>query len=77
VTREDDEEKKKVIRQEFELTCSLNHPNIVKSHDIFENEIFGEIHLVMDFVDGEDLSARLARQRMPLQEARVVISEIL
>lgn len=44
ITREDDEEKRQAHKKEYAITSSLNHKNIVKSHQFFENESTGEIH---------------------------------
>ncbi len=41
VTREDDEEKKMAHRKEFAITHGLDHPNIVKSLELFDNELKG------------------------------------
>lgn len=38
VMREDDEEKTLASKKEFEITQRLNHPNIVKSMEIFIND---------------------------------------
>ena len=73
VTRQDDEEKKRASRSEYELTKGLNHPNITKSYDIFENETYGEIHLVIQYEDGEELSAYLARTRPDLNEVKDIM----
>jgi serine/threonine protein kinase len=56
ITREDDEEKKLAHRNEYRLTSGLTHPNVVASHDFFENEFTSEIHLVMPFINGTELS---------------------
>ena len=46
-TREDDEEKKMAHKREFEITVGLNHENIVKSYEYYENNLKGEIHQVL------------------------------
>ena len=43
VSREDDEEKKVAIRNEFQLTKNLDHPGVVRSVEMFENDLTGEI----------------------------------
>lgn len=55
VTRENDEEKKLAHRNEYKLISQINHPNIIKSIDLFENEFSGEINLVMQFIEGVEL----------------------
>lgn len=42
--REDDEEKTLVSKKEFEITKRLNHPNIVKSIELFVNDQRKEVH---------------------------------
>ncbi len=44
VMREEDDEKLLVAKKEFEIMNRLNHPNIVKSFEIFSNEQKKEIH---------------------------------
>jgi serine/threonine protein kinase len=52
VTRDDDEEKKIANRNEYKISKNLLHRNIVRSIELFENEIEGEMHLVMQYVEG-------------------------
>ena len=58
--------------REAQTLAALNHPHIAQIHGV-EDGTPGETGqpvrgLVMEFVDGEDLSARLARGRVPLDE---------
>ena len=55
VTREDDEEKKIAIKNEYKILSELQHPNLVKALDYFENKLSGEIHIVMTYFHGQDL----------------------
>jgi eukaryotic-like serine/threonine-protein kinase len=57
------------FRREASLLASLRHPNLprVTNHFI----LGGQQYLVMDYVEGEDLKERLAREH-PLSEAQVV-----
>lgn len=52
ITRDDDEEKKIANRNEYEITKNLGHLNILKVKELFENDVSGEMHLVMQYVDG-------------------------
>ena len=52
ISREDDEEKKQAHRNEFEITSRLDHKNVVRSYQLFDNSLSGEIFQVMEFVDG-------------------------
>jgi serine/threonine protein kinase len=51
------------FRREMEVVGKLNHPNIVQGFDAGESD--GLLFLIMDYVDGIDLS-RLVTQRGPL-----------
>ena len=77
LTREDDEEKKRVIRQEYELTKNLNHQNLLKSVDYFENEANGEIHLVMSYVQGEELAHRLKAGPLSAEDSVKIMKQVL
>src|SRR5262249_49195623 len=63
------------FEQEFRAASQLDHPNIVRALD------FGYLgnmpYLVMEFVEGESLGARLERLgRMPHQEAVRIIVQV-
>ncbi len=53
--------------REAQVLASLNHPNIAHIHGIEESN--GITALVMELVEGEDLSQRIARGPIPLDEA--------
>ncbi len=55
------------FRREAQLLASLNHPNIAAIHGLEERG--GTPFLVMELVEGEDLSQRLARGRLPVDDA--------
>src|SRR4051812_49266322 len=56
------------FRREAEIASRIGHPNIVTVHD-FNVLASGTPYLVLEFLDGEDLSQRLARGRLPLDAA--------
>jgi len=58
------------FRQEAEMLARLEHPNLPKVVDCFEDN--GRQYLVMDYVDGETLEHTLGRELGPLPESRVV-----
>ena len=55
------------FRREARLLASLNHTHIAALHGLEESE--GEVFLAMELVGGEDLSERLQRGRLDLDEA--------
>lgn len=60
IMREDDEEKILASKKEFEITQKLNHPNIVRSIEMFVNDQKKEVHQVMDFIDGQEILDQIA-----------------
>src|SRR5215203_6169894 len=58
-------------RQRFErearAVAALSHPHICTLHDIGQQD--GTDFLVMEYLDGETLAARLARGKLPLDQA--------
>jgi eukaryotic-like serine/threonine-protein kinase len=60
--------------REAQTLASLNHPNIAHIHGFEES---GGVHaLVMELVEGEDLSQRIARGAIPLDEALPIAEQI-
>ena len=62
------------FEREAKLLASLNHPNIAGIYGI--HEAGGVRFLAMELVPGEDLSERLQRGALPLEEARQVARQI-
>ena len=62
------------FQREAEVLASLNHPNIAIIHRL---EQAGDVHaLVMELVEGEDLSQRIARGAIPIDEALPIAKQI-
>jgi eukaryotic-like serine/threonine-protein kinase len=60
--------------REAQTLASLNHPNIAAIHGLEESN--GVRALVMELVEGEDLSQRIARGPIPLDEALPLATQI-
>ncbi len=60
--------------REAQVLASLNHPNIAHIHGIEESN--GITALVMELVEGEDLSQRIGRGAIPLDEALPIAQQI-
>ena len=60
--------------REAQVLASLNHPNIAHIHGLEESN--GITALVMELVEGEDLSQRIARGPIPLDEALPIARQI-
>jgi serine/threonine protein kinase len=60
--------------REAQTLAALNHPNIAHIHGFEEST--GRHALVVEFVDGDDLSERLVRGPIPLDEALAVARQI-
>ena len=62
------------FQREAKTLAALNHPNIAQ---IFGLEQAGDVHaLAMEFVAGEDLSERIARGPIPIDEALPIAKQI-
>ncbi len=62
------------FRREAKTLASLNHPHIAIIHGL---EQAGDVHaLVMELVQGEDLSQRLTRGALPFDEALPIATQI-
>jgi serine/threonine protein kinase len=60
--------------REAQVLASLNHPNIAHIHGLEESN--GVTALVMELVEGEDLSQRISRGAIPLDEALPIARQI-
>ena len=60
--------------REAQTLASLNHPNIAHIHGLEESG--GVRALVMELVDGDDLSQRIARGAIPVDEALPIAKQI-
>ena len=56
------------FKREAKLLASLNHPNIAAIHEIIESDESGG-YLVLEYIAGETLAARIAREPLTLEQA--------
>ncbi len=69
-----DTERLSRFEREARLLATLNHPHIATIHELGHSE---EVHfLVMELVEGEDLSRRINRGALPIQEALPIMKQI-
>jgi len=70
-----DDESLARFRREAEIASRLGHPNIV---DVLDFNVLpdGTPYLVLEFLEGEDLSQRLQRGPLPLDETASIIRQI-
>src|SRR6266581_3086645 len=62
------------FQREAKTLASLNHPHIAAIHGLEESA--GHSALVMELVEGEDLSQRIARGAIPIDEALPIAKQI-
>ena len=62
------------FQREAEVLASLNHPHIAAIHGLEDAD--GVKALVMELVEGDDLSQRLARGPIPLDEVLLIAKQI-
>ena len=62
------------FQREARVVAKLEHPNIVPVYDFAEHE--GQPYLVMKFIQGETLKARLARGPLSQQEVLQVVEAV-
>src|SRR5262245_5537804 len=67
------------FQREAEVLASLNHPHIAQIYGLEEGQEGQEgktLALVMELVEGEDLSQRIARGAIPIDEALPIAKQI-
>ena len=62
------------FQREAEVLASLNHPNIAAIYGLEESA--GITALVMELVEGDDLSQRIARGAIPIEDALPIAKQI-
>ncbi|MBY0495353.1 MAG: tetratricopeptide repeat protein [Cyanobacteria bacterium] len=62
------------LMREARAAAALNHQHIATVHDVLEEQ--GEVVIVFEYVEGETLHARIARERIPVAEAIDLASQI-
>jgi len=69
-----------IAMKEFKLLeAQLDHPNIIKAHDMYYNRIQEKIYMVMDYVEGCNLEEFIAKKNTKIEEKEIVniIYEVL
>src|SRR5215470_5084077 len=62
------------FEREAKTLASLNHPNIAQIYGLEKSQ--GTYALVMELVEGEDVSQRIARGPIPIEEALPIAKQI-
>jgi serine/threonine protein kinase/tetratricopeptide (TPR) repeat protein len=63
------------FRREAKLLASLNHPNIAVIHEIIEQDQ-GADYLILEYVPGQTLAERIAREPLKLEQAITIGQQI-
>src|SRR5687768_17635820 len=61
------DETRERLRREARAAASISHPNVCQLYEIGEHD--GELFIAMELLEGEPLSARIARGPLPVSEA--------
>jgi hypothetical protein len=62
------------ILHEARAAARVTHPNVATIHDVIEHE--NRAFIVMEYVEGENLAARLKRERMPFERVVSIGSQL-
>ncbi|HKW01480.1 MAG TPA: protein kinase [Vicinamibacterales bacterium] len=73
-TRSDDETSQKRLLREAQTAAALEHPNICTVYDVGETD--GHSYIAMQYVEGETLASRMARQPLDIATAISVATQI-
>jgi serine/threonine protein kinase len=63
------------LRREVRIARQIAHPNVCRTYDIAEAD--GQIFIVMEYVDGEDLASMLRRLGRPSSDKALEIARQL
>jgi Tol biopolymer transport system component len=70
----DDPERISRFEREAQALAALNHPGIAGIYELLDHD--GARYLVLEFVEGETLAARIARGPVPIDDALPIAKEI-
>ena len=71
-----DEQEKIRLRYEIDILTNLNHPNIVRLYEVYENK--ANIFLVTELCDGRELFDEISsRKKFSEMEAAIVTKQVL
>lgn len=59
------DDRRRRILDEARAAARISHPNVATVHDVIEHE--SRAFIVMEYVEGESLAARLKRERLPVE----------
>ena len=62
VAREPDEERRLAHQKEYKITSKMRHKNVIRATEYFFNELTEEIHIVMNYVEGQEVLDQIAEQ---------------
>jgi len=66
----------KCLVKEIEILRLLDHPNIVKLHEVYETTEY--LYLIMEFVEGEDLFTHLEKKKLYSEkDTSMIIKQVL
>jgi serine/threonine protein kinase len=71
----EEDEFRRMFLDEARLAARLNHPNVVRTHEVGESD--GEYFLVMEYLDGQSLHAIRKLRDFPLRAELRVLGEVL
>ena len=72
---QNDPDRRRRFVQEARIAAHVSHPNACQLYDLGEER--DTLFLVMEFIDGESLAARMSRGALPAQEAAQIVLGML
>src|SRR5262245_32594119 len=69
-----DEEARRRLMHEARAAAALDHPNICTIHEVGDED--GRSFIVMQYIEGETLAARIARERLELRQALAIAIQV-
>lgn len=69
-----DDRTRQMFQREAKAAAALNHPNIVRVYEVFEDE--DRLYIVSEFINGDTLKAIVTDQRMSYRNAATLVATI-
>jgi len=69
---------REMLRSEYNILKDLDHPNIIKVHEIIENEVKNETYMIMEYFEGKTISKYAQENKdLSMEDSKLIVRQVL